>query len=425
MNRRRGSLTALVIATVMAVTGCGQAAPAGPDVLRAEGVSWAQPPADAPVPLVVEGIARFGHELAPTEVSNWVASPVSIAYALAMLRGGAQGDTAAQIDAAFGFPATGLHEAFNALSRAVVTDPVPPPRSNAKRKAGAPPGPTVVSVANALFPAKGFDIEQPFLRTLAEQYDTGVFPVDFTSDEAKQKIDDWARRQTADRIKKVFDKLAKDTALVLANTVYLRGDWTTPFDETSTRDAAFHRADGSTVQVPTMNTDGAMGYAEGNGWQAVQLPYGDGHFAMRILVPTGAKAPRDLLDPVLGAAVTAGLHNEAVELSLPRWDFATEVPLKAELIRLGVSDAFDPARADLHGISTRDLYVDQAVHKATITVDESGTEAAAVTALAVRTTAGMLPGRQVVADRPFAFEIVHVATGAPLFMGIVADPSAH
>jgi serpin B len=123
------------------------------------------------------------------------------------------------------------------------------------------------------------------------------------------------------------------------------------------------------------------------------------------------------------SAVAGALHDEDVALSVPRWQYTSSMDLVAALGRLGLTLPFTPA-ADFGGISPG-LFVNQAVHRATITVDEWGTEAAAVTGLAFA-TAGHSPAKiQLTVDRPFAFAIVHTATGVPLFLGQVADPSAH
>ena len=397
--------------------------PAAPVMLRAEEVSREQPSPDAPVAELVEGINRFGYQLAPSAADkNWVASPVSIAFALAMIRAGAEGDTAAEIDRTFAFPDR-VHEACNALSRQLVTASLPPARGGDRetRELGSPPEPTIVSVGNALFPAKTFEIRQAFLRTLAEQYGAGVYPVDFRQAQATEDIDAWARLQTADRIKKVFDELDPATAMVLANTVYLKGEWVTPFDENYTVDSAFHLAGGRDVTVPMMQHVMTVGYASGDGWKAVELPYGDGTFAMRILLPTGAKTPYDVLAPGLLDRDTRNdrtMSTQRVQIKLPRWDFAADVELKGELIRLDLPSLFDPDKADLSGVSPSGLYVDAATHKATVTVDEYGSEAAAITASAyILTSAPDEPKLTLHADRPFAFAIVHLPTGAPLFIG--------
>ena len=92
---------------------------------------------------------------------------------------------------------------------------------------------------------EGFSIGEAFLRTLAADYGAGARAVDFTRD-ATEVIDAWVREATAGRIERLFDSLDPSTQLVLANAVYLKADWATPFTEDPTVDAPFHRGDGTT-----------------------------------------------------------------------------------------------------------------------------------------------------------------------------------
>ena len=209
---------------------------------------------------------------------------------------------------------------------------------------------------------------------------------------------------------------------MLANALYLRADWSQPFAPFPTTDETFTRADGSTVRAPTMHQLSHFRYASGQGWQAVELPYAGADLAMRILVPTGGMAPADLLAPAVQAAVAAGLRPSIVDLSLPRWKATSLLDLAALLPKLGMTAPFGPA-ADFSGIASG-LQIEQAVHRGRITVDEWGTEAAAVTGLAFASS-GVAPGAAVTvrADHPFAFAIVHTTTGVPLFVGHVADPT--
>jgi serpin B len=411
----------LAAVTLAAAPGCG-ARDYGPPVLKAADVERRTPAADAPVDAVSRGLAALGHELARTDAApgkNWIASPLSIGSAFAMARAGANGETAAEIDRVLGLPAAGGHDAYNAVTRQVVTGDGPPPAPVAKREPG-PPRPPTVRVGNALFTQHGLPIGPRFLDTLAAQYGAGVRPVDFASPDAADMINSWVRRETAGRIGKLFDELPGDTKLVLANTVYLRADWARPFTES--RPDTFRRAGGSTVEVPMMHQEEKLGYAAGDGWQAVEVPYAGGRFAMRILLPSGDRAPATLLAPDAIAAVTAALRPMDVELSLPRWDFTTTIDLTRAMRNLGVTRAFD-ATADFSGISPG-LYIDRAIHRATITVDEWGTEAAAVSGIGMALSAGPQPQVQVRVDRPFAFAIIHGPTRVPLFVGQVADPSA-
>ncbi|HKD98252.1 MAG TPA: serpin family protein, partial [Micromonosporaceae bacterium] len=225
----RRSLLAGLTATLVAsqVAGCGKGgAPAvkAPELLMADGVSRQPAPADAPVGAVTDGMTAFAYALCRASANasrNWVASPVSIATAFAMARVGARGSTASQLDKVFGYPSSGRDEAFNAITRAVVTAGVPPKPSGSKPKLDAPPRPPVVCVGNALFTDERLKIGADFLRTLAAQYGAGARPVDFGSPSAAEKINSWVSQQTAGRINKLFDQLDPATLLVLANTVYL------------------------------------------------------------------------------------------------------------------------------------------------------------------------------------------------------------
>ena len=432
---RRG-LAAALAATLLAACGSGDggsgAGPAGAtsDVVQVSGASRAEPRQGAPVDATVAGLTRFAAKLYRSATSperNAVLSPLSIAYAFAMARAGAGGDTAAALDETFGFP-PGVAEAFNALTNGMVT-------ATALPRAGAAPAPSpgeepqpqppVLAIANGLFTQRGYEIAEAFLRTLTEQYGSEVRTVDFgRPEDALTAVNAWADEHTAGRIPKILDGLDPMTRLVLANAVYLKASWTEPF--TPAGEQPFTVA-GSKVDVAMINRTLVAGYATGDGWTAVTIPYFGGRLAMRVLVPTGGgKTPADLLTPeVLDAAGRAG--TKEVDLTMPGWDFGSTLDLRAVLTGMGLTLPFDEARADFSRITTQEqLFIDQAVHKANITVDEYGTEAAAVTALSMRATSARVdPPVELTVDRPFAFAVIDTTTGAPLFLGHVADPREH
>lgn len=409
----------LVLAALTVLTACGTGSQA--PTLKAD-VPRAVPAKDAPVGPLATAMTRFGYDLTRTAgdpKANWVVSPLSIAYAFGMARAGAGGATAAELDKAFGFPASGTDEAFNAISRQIVTAEVPPARTDTRDKDGRPL-PPVVCVGNGVFTQDKLAIGQPFLHTLAAQYGAGVHPVDFGSPKAKDVIDAWVRAQTAGRITHLFDQLPPSTKLVLANAVYLRAAWDRDFE--ARQPGTFTRADGSTVQVPMISQQIGLRYASGKDWQAVDVPYAGGKLAMRIMVPAPGGSPDALLAPDVMAAAAAGMRPARVGIEMPAWDFSTDLSLVEPLRKLGVHAAFDQS-ADFSAIHPG-LYVEQAVHRATITVDQWGTEAAAVTGLVMPLSEPAPPDFVVRADRPFAFVIVDTATGVPLFVGHVADPTA-
>ena len=228
-------------------------------------------PADASVEETVEGLLAFGHDVherIAEPSTNTVVSPFSIALAFGMARAGAAGDTADEIDAVLHFPPE-VHEGLNALEQGIVSADGPPPlpEPGATRDPGAEPQPPVVAVANGLFVQEGVEVKQPFLEILAGQYGAGVQVVDFQAGTAKAAIEDWVREQTAERIQKLFDQLPPQTKVVLANAVYLKADWQTPFLKEPLEESPFTRADGSLVTATMMRrVDEEMRYAEGDGW---------------------------------------------------------------------------------------------------------------------------------------------------------------
>jgi serpin B len=426
---------ALGVAVATALAGCaGGGDPGEGDVTTSEvvqvaGVSRLAPAADAPVDEVVAGMNAFAADLvkAAKADGNFVFSPLSVAYAFAMLRVGAKGKSADELDKAFGLP-DNFESAFNALTTALVSatpPPAPTPVPTGEVEHDPPPADPVFTIANALFTQRGYDYVPAFLRTLTEQFGGEVRPLDFAgaNADALAAIDRWADEKTRGRIRKVFDRLDPMTRFVLANAVYLKADWKQPFSAYG--EQSFTVA-GGRVDVPMMHTERSVGYSEGKNWKAVELPYFGDRLAMRILLPTGSTTAADLLTL---AVLTASAKTKPTEaaITMPKWDFSTDLDLRALMPALGVEAIFQDGTADLSGITTTErLFIDQALHKANITVDVLGTVASAFTAMSGVATAGHLPPPlNLVIDRAFAFAIVDTKTGAPLFVGQVTDPRAH
>ncbi len=360
----------------------------------------------------VAGMQAFAHRLLSEHPelfggSNAVLSSASIGAAFAMLRAGATGETAAQIDEVLGFPSSGLGPAYNFL-----TDRWTTPRDD---------GPEL-SVANGLFFQEGLPLRPEFLDALARDFGVGVRTVDFTG-AAAEVINAWVREQTRDRIQRLFDQLAPDTQLVLANAIYLKATWVSQFTAGATFDRAFRRSVGEPVQVPFMHQTSAFDFVREDGWSAVRLPYEGGDLSMWVLLPDDVGDPVALLSPAVLARLAMSVSRQVVKLSLPKWGFESGVGLAEVLPRMGMPRAFGPD-AEFGGIADAPLLVDDVVHRAVITVDEEGTEAAAVTGIAMQLArAGPSPGAVFEADHPFAYAVLHDATGSPLFEGAVGDPS--
>ncbi len=421
---RRALLLGLAGLAAVPLVGCAQDGSGGrvPELLMADGVGRNQPPADAPVGACVQGLSALGHRILGVGAEpgrNFVASPLSLAVAFAMARAGAAGTTAAELDRVFGFPAGGRDGAFNAITRQLVTVDVPPVPDRKPRDPREAKKPPVVAIGNALFPQKDFTIGAEFLRTLAAEYGTGVRPVDFADAGTPALINAWGEKQTAGRIKEIFAQLDPSTKLVLANAVYFKGDWQAFFIDVS--DAPFTKADGGVVQASTMRRIAQVRYAESDGVTAIELPYAGGPYAMCLMLPPKGGKPEDTLLPAVLGKLRAGFADVQAEIAIPKWDFATSLDLMELMPKLGLVSAFGPG-ADFSGIAAG-LFISDAVHKANITVDEFGTEAAAITGLGMAMSAPPQAKVRFIADRPFGFAIVGGQDGIPLFIGLVSDPT--
>jgi serpin B len=349
---------------------------------------------------------------------NVVSSPGSLLIALAMLRAGATGGTAAEMDAVLKLPTENRDEAMNALLASLEKfdgDPGAVDEENPPRK-------PVMHAANGLFVDKGVPTGKPFLDTLARHYGTGVYPVDFKDEGAtKPAIDAWVNRNTGGRIKQAPAKYDRDNTFSLLNSLYFASAWSAPFDPNDTSDLPFTTAAGEEIEAPAMHNELKMKYAEGTGWQGVDLPYADG-FVMRLVLPDGgaeatfgAAALTDIADTLDSAPL------ETVQIQLPRWDHKCSFDLRKVFESLGLRKTLTTTE-DFNNIQPR-MMITQAAQAANITVAEKGTVAAAVTQInGAVTSAPPEPERTITFDRPFHYQIVHVETGLPLFMGRVADP---
>ena len=345
-----------------------------------------------------------------------VASPGSLLIALAMLRAGASGETAVEMDNVLGLPDGNRDVAMNALLGSLETFEGDPGSVDEKD----PPRRPVLHSANGLFVDKGVPAGEDYLQSLARYYGTGVYPVVFQDEAAtKPAIDAWVDKNTGGRIKKAPAEYDRDNTFSVLNAVYFASAWKLPFDPADTSDLPFTAEDGRQVSVPTMSGVQDVASVQGAGWQAVELPYADG-FVMRLVLPdAGAAVP---VAEVLADAARA-LDSTApspTQLYLPKWDHKSSFELRKVFASLGLREMLQ-TETDFDSIQPG-LKITQAAQAANITVAEKGTVAAAVTQINAEVTSGAAPMKVIRFDRPFQYEIVHVETGLPLFMGKVSDP---
>lgn len=429
MNRIRVAKL-VAVSAVVALTACS--APQ-PGLLKADGVERVSVQLagyDAELRSLRDSALTLGEALLADggdgANGNTVSSPGSLLIALAMLRAGASGEAAAEMDHVLRLPVTHRDEATNALLASLEKFDGDPGSVDE----GNPPRKPVMHPANGLFVDKGVTTGAAYLDTLARHYGTGVYPVDF-SDEAATKpaIDAWVNRNTGGRIKEAPAEYDRRNTFSLLNALYFAAAWSVPFDPSNTSDLPFTTAEGKEITAPAMHNLLPMKYAEGQGWRGVDLPYAEG-FVMRLVLPdpVASEGTGEGAGTVLSAGTLAQIartmdsaRQETVQIQLPRWDHKCSFDLRKVLGALGLQKTLS-TDTDFDAIQ-EGLTLTQAAQAANITVAEKGTVAAAVTQINGRvTSAPPQPDRTIEFDRPFHYQIIHVETGLPLFMGTVADP---
>ena len=369
------------------------------------------------------GLDLYRRVAAQDPAANAVLSPASIALALAMARAGARGQTATEMDAVLHGFGTDEHAAWPAALDEALTA-----RTGTFTDRNGEPADVTLRIANAPFADRSMPLEPAYLDALGARFGAGLRLVDFKSapEAARALVNGWVADQTEQRIPELLQPGTVDdqTRLALVNAIYLKAAWQFPFEEGSTSPGPFTTLAGTSVNVPLMRDMDEFGYASGNGWKAVELPYVGGKLAMLVIVPQDLAAFEATLDEPALAAITGALQARTVNLALPRFAARSQLSLGDLLAALGMPTAFTD-HADFSGITTEEqLLISAVVHQADIDVDEQGTEASAATAVMMRPASLPLDVVDLTVDRPFLFALRDLETGAVVFLGRIADPTA-
>ena len=359
-----------------------------------------------------------------TQNDNYLISPYSIEIALQMLRDGANGNSKEQIDKVIGNRTV---PAFNAKGR--------------------------ISVTNGAFIKEDYKdlVNESYYRKLAE-YKAEIL---FDKFATPKVINDWVNKNTYEMIPKILDEISPDFVLGIANAVAIDVEWWGTFKCERTRKEEFTKSDGSKMNAEMMHTDYADKYFEIDGAKGVVLKYfsydengeklyenpekGTQLEFVGILPEGNAK---DFVSSLTKEKLESidksykDISNKDFRLGLPRFKYEFKLEDFMEVLEtMGIKDVFDPERADLTNMISRDgiskmdaenIYVSTAIHQTYIDLNEKGTKAAAVTYFGVD-KAGIAPMErekiEVIFNKPFIYMIRDSKTKEILFFGVVETPN--
>jgi serpin B len=342
---------------------------------------------------------------------NVFVSPLSASFALGMTLNGAANQT------------------FDQMRTALQVDGLSQPDINAGYKSlialltSLDPSVTM-QIANSIWYRETFPFNQSFIDAGRSYFDAEVHGLNFNDVSGSLgTINGWVNQKTNGKITKVLDTIDPLDVMFLINALYFHGSWRQQFDPSKTTDDSFTSAPGVTQPMRLMHRHGDMQYVETASYQAVDLPYGNAAFAMTVLLP---KPGTDLetfsagLTETTWRSLLSSFGTAEVELAVPKFRLEYERTMNEDLRGLGMIVPFEPNVADFTRMSPlgTQLYISFVKQNTFVSVDEQGTEAAAVTVTGIRATSlGSYAVMRV--DRPFLFVIHERLSGTVLFMGKV------
>ncbi|XP_044897011.1 serpin B7 isoform X2 [Felis catus] len=335
-------------------------------------------------------------------------SSLSIFTALALVRLGARGDCASQIDKILHFHrvsgwgnSSNTQPGLQSQLKRVLSD------INTSHRDYE------LSIANGLFAEKVFDFHKNYIECAEKLYNAKVERVDFTNDveDTRYKINKWIENETHGKIKNIFQEgsISSSAVMVLVNAVYFKGKWESAFSKNETLNCRFRspKCPGKAITMMHQERKFNLSVIRDPPMQVVELKY-HGGISMYIMLPENDLSQienkltfRNLMqwtDP-------RKMSSQYVEVFLPRFKIEKNYEIKHHLRALGLKDIFDESRADLSGVAAGGrLYLSKMMHKSYIEVAEEGTEAAAATGNNI--VEKQLPESRVFrADHPFLFVI--------------------
>ncbi|MBQ3324860.1 MAG: TonB family protein [Muribaculaceae bacterium] len=321
-------------------------------------------------------------------------SPLSVSCALAMTSNGASGATLKEIEALVGTSA-----AANSFYGKCLASFAP-----------------LVEMSNYLAMNKSYPVNQEFIKSIEGVYNAQVSNLNFGTDEATNKINDWIKQQSGGEFSDIIKQTNVNEIAYLINYMKFKALWNGPFDQNLTYERDFTNDDGTITQVPMMFQYFSELYYEDNKCQAVSKKYAGGRLRMLIVLPKDTKISNFLaaMNADEFNRIISGFEesNGVIDLSLPRFSTDCSLDVREMLLDL-MPTAFDE-KADFSRLSKAHSYINRFTQDTKITVNEYGTEASSVT---VQSFLVKAEHPQFTANHPFLYFVYNEDTNAILLAG--------
>lgn len=368
-----------------------------------------------------QSLQNFSYNLfaEKADAKNPVLSPTSAYLALAMAGLGADGNTRTEFDHVLG-------EDMMALSGNLMnTLPVESERQ-------------ILLLANSAWIDDQYIVEEKWLDSIKSVMSAEAYQDDLSSTNAMNNMNSWIDEKTKSLINKMITQPLPDrTRLVLFNTIYFKGKWCNPFEMNHTYTDTFHISDTEQVEIAMMHKlSEYFDYVSNDFAEGLIFPYlsdtAEHNLALIALKPREDMDVREMYQKLNSDVVSEMISDQQtvlVNTMLPKFEIAFEADLNDNLINMGLIDGFDSDKADFtlmgRNESENNLYISLVKQKAKIIVDEEGTEAAAVTEVAMLESCALIEEEpiDVFFDEPFLYMIMDMDKEIPLFVGILDNPA--
>lgn len=401
-------LSLLLVATMLTLSACGGAEDLTNGIQPNE--------VDVPGELTQGNVAATDFALrlfcaSSEEGKNTLLSPLSVLSALAMTANGSEEETLREMEEVLGMTTEELNGYLHTYMKSL-------PQGEGYK----------LHLANsAWFRDDGsFAVSEDFLQTNVDYYSAEIYRVPF-DEKTCDEINAWVKKHTDGMIPEILQQLPPEAVMCLVNALAFEAEWSAPYEDVQVRDGVFTREDG-TEQAATFMYSQEGAYLADEKATGFMKYYKDGKYAFVAPLPNEDVSVAEYLASLDGERLHTMLaqpQSETVFSSIPKFAVEYGAQLSEVLSGMGMSDAFDPERADFSGLGTSNrgnVYISQVLHKTFISVAEKGTKAGAATAVLMDAGAAPIEDpKEVYLDRPFIYMLVDCENGMPLFIGTMMD----